>query len=154
MPFADKHPKLASFLKGAGQDASAILNTVGDLSGMKAFNLAGGLIDKVEGISTEQKAEAKSILSEEMADNDIQEQERTKRDVADDASDSWLAKNVRPMLVIYFTVSTTILCVLDSCKVLSIKDVWIQLLVSALMMSLGFYFVGRTAEKITTTKNS
>lgn len=152
--FQTKHPKFAAFLKGAGQNVGTVLSTVGDLTGMKAFNLVGNLLDKAQDLTLEQKQAAKDILLAEMADNEAQEQERTKRLVADDASDSWLAKNVRPMLVIYFTISTTILCVLDSCDVLKIKEVWINLLVSALMMALGFYFVGRTAEKITTTKNS
>lgn len=111
--FAEKHPKFAAFLKGSGQDIAPILNTVGDATGMKVFNLVGGLIDKSETLTADQKAQAKEILQMEIADNEINDAEVTKRDQIDMTSDSKLSKNIRPAMLIYLTIFITVLIVLD-----------------------------------------
>ena len=67
--FADKHPKFSNFLKEAGHDVGTVLNTVGDLSGMKAFNLVGGALDKVSSIGDAKREEAKKVLFDEMVEN-------------------------------------------------------------------------------------
>lgn len=82
------------------------------------------------------------------------QQNLTDRDVTDMKSDSWLSKNIRPLMLIYLAVSTTIICVLDSCKVLTVSAAWITLLTSAFLSALGYYYVGRSIEKGISIKNS
>lgn len=112
------------------------------------------------------KAEAEAQLAvlklthdEEMAKianqaDEFAQQNLTDRNSADMKSDSWMSKNIRPLMLIYLAVTTTIICVLDSCKVLTVSAAWITLLTSAFLSALGYYFVGRTVEKGIAIKNN
>lgn len=162
--FSEKHPKFTAFLKEAGQDVGTVLDTVGDLTGMKLFNLAGGILDKVSGLSPEQKEQAKQILQEEIADNEVNDAEVTKRLQVDMASDNKLSKNIRPLMLIYLTIFVTLLIVLDSSNIgmyydlntkamqksFNVPDLWKNLLAGAWTSALLFYFGSRGWEKIKT----
>jgi hypothetical protein len=67
----------------------------------------------------------------------------TDRWKADMLSDSWLSKNVRPLVLVYLTAAVTLLAVLP----INIEPAWIELLKAAYMLVLTAYFVGRTVEK-------
>ena len=76
-----------------------------------------------------------------------EQQELTKRQQADMASDSWLAKNIRPMTLIaiifgYFTFAMMSAFDLDTNKT------YVELLGQWGMLIMSFYFGGRTLEKI------
>lgn len=79
---------------------------------------------------------------------DMQEQEElTKRQQADMASDSWLSKNIRPMTLIailsgYFTFAMMSAFDLDT------HAAYVELLGQWGMLIMSFYFGGRTLEKI------
>jgi hypothetical protein len=76
-----------------------------------------------------------------------EQQELTKRQQADMASDSWLSKNIRPMTLIailagYFTFAMMSAFDMDTNKA------YVELLGQWGMLIMSFYFGGRTLEKI------
>jgi hypothetical protein len=81
------------------------------------------------------------------------ESELSKRNEADSKSDSWLTKNIRPMTLIFLMVNTmavmyiTIFADLPEDKVEMVKA-WIPLLIALDVTAVGFYFGGRSTEKI------
>lgn len=75
------------------------------------------------------------------------EQEATKRAQADMGSDSWLSKNIRPLIMIYLLVVFTGFAIVSS--IYDINVIYVDLLQDMLMASFGFYFAGRTIEKVT-----
>jgi len=83
----------------------------------------------------------------------INEQEKTKRWEADAHSDSWLSKNVRPLVLIYLIFCTTVLIVADSMdNAFIVADHWVSLLSSLLITVVGGYFALREFGKFTTKK--
>ena len=107
-----------------------------------------------------QKAQAQLELAKLAQDGkladiqaDINEaQELTKRAQADMASDSWLAKNIRPMTLIaiisgYFTFAMMSAFDLDT------NTAYVELLGQWGMLIMSFYFGGRTLEKIVDMKS-
>ena len=82
---------------------------------------------------------------------DIQaEQELTKRHVADMASDSWLSKNIRPLMLICLFSAYTVFSVASVFE-FEAKTVYVELLGQWGMLAFGFYFGSRGAEKIAET---
>ncbi len=84
--------------------------------------------------------------------------EISSRHVADMKSDSWLSKNVRPMSLIFLTVSTVLLAylsifILDEDKVALIQP-WKDLLQVLLVTVYAFYFGSRGFEKVNKIKLS
>ncbi|MCK5600600.1 hypothetical protein KAR91_01955 [Candidatus Pacearchaeota archaeon] len=81
------------------------------------------------------------------------EGEITERLKADNASDSWLSKNIRPMTLIFLMVTTmmvvyaTIFSELTKDKIEMVKA-WIPLLTALDVTAVGFYFGSRGMEKI------
>jgi hypothetical protein len=63
-------------------------------------------------------------------------------------SDSFLSKNIRPMVLIYLTVIFTALCFTDgNIGEFKIAKEYIPIFQSLLITVYGAYFVGRTWEK-------
>ncbi|MBP0902398.1 hypothetical protein ACFSKN_02120 [Mariniflexile gromovii] len=138
--------KVGDFLRSIGKSdlltkvlgASAELLT-GDVKGAVSAILKGS-----DELTSEQREFALKLLESDVAENE----EVSKRWQYDMVSDSWLSKNVRPLLLIYLTLSMSILCVLDSSIIaFQIDKVWIELLENLLLASFFAYFGGRTLEK-------
>jgi hypothetical protein len=85
-------------------------------------------------------------LAEIQADT-AEQQELTKRHVADMASDSWLSKNIRPMMLIALFVAYVGFA-LASVFDLDTKTAYVDLLGQWGMLAFGFYFGSRGAEKV------
>ena len=82
---------------------------------------------------------------------DMQEQqELTKRHTADMASDSWLSKNIRPLMLICLFSAYTVFSI-ASVFDYEAKTAYIELLGQWGMLAFGFYFGSRGAEKIAET---
>jgi hypothetical protein len=122
----------------------------------KLFGAAGGNIaEKISGIidkHTFSKVE-KAQFEKEMeqiwidAEADIQKNV-TERWKVDMASDSWLSKNVRPLVLIFLVVSTVLMVFIDAGVIaFEVKANWIDLLQLVLITVIGAYFGGRSAEK-------
>ena len=101
------------------------------------------------------KAEAQLKLAELAQQGQLQEiqadineaQEVTKRLQADMASDSWLAKNVRPMTLVYILSAYLGLALMDGSG-FKVAEAYVTLLGQWGMLVMSFYFGGRTLEKI------
>ncbi|HUV84387.1 MAG TPA: hypothetical protein VMV86_01695 [Methanosarcinales archaeon] len=117
--------------------------------------LTGSVIKEVGSIldnlttTKEEKLEAKRLITEilEKADTEAQEQV-TARWNADMQSDSFLSKNIRPLVLIYLTFIFTICAFFDgNVGEFKIAEEYIPIFQTLLVTVYGAYFVGRTWEK-------
>ena len=117
--------------------------------------ITGGLIKDVgkviDNLTTtdEERLAAKLKIEEllEQADKDAQDQV-TARWESDMNSDSFLSKNIRPMVLIYLTIVFTILSFFDgNVGEFKIAEQYVPIFQSLLITVYGAYFVGRTWEK-------
>ena len=113
--------------------------------------LTGGLIKDVGNVidklttTDEERLAAKQKIQEllEKADQDAQTQisERWKLDMQ---SDSFLSKNIRPLVLIYLTVIFTALAFFDgNIGGFQVDEAYIPIFQSLLITVYGAYFVGR-----------
>ena len=109
----------------------------------------GGVIDNLH-TSKEEKLEAERKIKELMANYEVEmEKNITGRWEADLKSDSWLSKNVRPLVMIFLIVCTMLLIFIDACAInFEVKSSWVDLLQLVLITVIGAYFGGRSLEKV------
>ena len=116
---------------------------------------AGGVAEKITNIiakhtfSKEDRARFEKEMTEVFinAEADMQ-QNVTERWKTDMNSDSWLSKNVRPLVLIFLVVSTVLMVFIDAGVIsFDVKDTWIDLLQLVLITVIGAYFGGRSVEK-------
>jgi hypothetical protein len=108
----------------------------------------GKVIDNLT-TTDEERLEAKRSIQEllEKADKDAQEQvtERWKYDMQ---SDSFLSKNIRPIIMVFLTGMFTVLAFTDgNIGGFEIQKEYIPIFQTLLVTVYGAYFVGRTWEK-------
>lgn len=124
--------------------------------------ITGGLIKDVgkviDNLTTtdEERLAAKLKIEEllEQADKDAQDQV-TARWESDMNSDSFLSKNIRPMVLIYLTFIFTILSFFDgNIGGFQVDEAYIPIFQSLLITVYGAYFVGRTWEKSRKVSNN
>lgn len=121
----------------------------------------GGLLSKTDKIiddvvtSNEEKLVLKNELenllakSEEAINNNV-----TKRWEADMVSDSWLSKNVRPLVLLFLVFCTVLMVFIDAGSIkFEVADKWTDLLQIVLITVIGAYFGGRSVEKVGKVKN-
>ena len=91
-----------------------VLNKLFSGGASKLVESVGGVLDNV--ITTdEEKLEAKRKLKEVILSHEAEmERNITHRWSADMNSDSWLSKNVRPMVLIFLVVSTVLMIFIDA----------------------------------------
>jgi len=137
-----KDTKVGKFLK---EKAPGILDQVGDVLPDKGvLGIIKNLIDKDEKMLPQDKETAMALLNQET----IEMQEVTKRWTSDMNSDSWLSKNTRPLALIFLTIATTIMIVVDSTALdFEVKHSWVTLLETLLVTVYVAYFGSRGAEK-------
>ena len=109
----------------------------------------GGVIDNLH-TSKEEKLEAERKIKELIANYEVEMQKNiTARWEADLKSDSWLSKNVRPMVLIFLIVCTMLLIFIDAGTIkFEVKSSWVDLLQLVLITVIGAYFGGRSFEKV------
>ena len=108
----------------------------------------GNVIDKLT-TTEEEKLIIKKQIQEilEKADSDAQAQV-TDRWKSDMASDSFLSKNIRPLVLIYLTFVFTVLSFFDgNIGGFAVAEQYVPIFQSLLITVYGAYFVGRTWEK-------
>ena len=108
----------------------------------------GGVIDNLH-TSEEEKLEAAQKIKELVASYEIEmEKQVTSRWDADMKSDSWLSKNVRPMVLVFLVVSTVLMIFIDAGTIkFVVEPKWTDLLQLVLITVIGAYFGGRSLEK-------
>ena len=111
-------------------------------------NSVGGVIDDLVTTDDERLA-AKAKLKQIVLDHEAKmEQNITDRWSADMNSDSWLSKNVRPLVLIFLIVCTMLLIFIDAGTLsFEVEDKWTDLLQLVLITVIGAYFGGRSVEK-------
>ena len=109
----------------------------------------GGVIDGLH-TSDEEKLAAEQKVKELIAQYEIEmEKNITARWQADLKSDSWLSKNVRPMVLIFLIICTMLLIFIEAGAInFDVKDTWVDLLQLVLITVIGAYFGGRSFEKV------
>ena len=125
-----------------------VLNKIFSGGASKLVESVGGVFDNV--ITTdEEKLEAKRKLKEVILSHEAEmERNITDRWSADMNSDSWLSKNVRPMVLIFLVVSTVLMIFIDAGAInFTVEEKWTDLLQLVLITVIGAYFGGRSFEK-------
>ena len=125
---------LAKLFGGVGSDIAGKISSI---------------IDKLT-FSKEEKARLKNEMDQVFiaAEADMQKNvtERWKTDMT---SDSWLSKNVRPMVLIFLVVSTVLMVFIDAGVIsFDLKNTHTDLLQMVLLTCIGAYFGGRSIEKV------
>ena len=119
---------------------------------------SGGTKELIEGVggvlnnlttTKEEKLEAQRKIQELVSNYETKmEQNITDRWKADMNSDSWLSKNVRPLVLIFLVVSTVLMIFIDAGTIaFEVEAKWTDLLQLVLITVIGAYFGGRTMEK-------
>ena len=125
-----------------------INNLVGGLFG-KVVENAEGILDEI--ITTDEEREAaKAKMRQMLLDSEAKAQAQvTARWEADMKSDSWLSKSIRPLVLAWLVVCTTLLIFIDAGVIMfTVEDKWVDLLQLVLITVIGAYFGGRSIEKV------
>jgi len=109
----------------------------------------GGVVDNLH-TSKEEKLEAEQKIKELISNYEVEmEKTITDRWKSDMASDSWMSKNVRPMVLIFLVVSTVLMIFIDAGAIsFDVEAKWTDLLQLVLITVIGAYFGGRSLEKV------
>ena len=109
----------------------------------------GGVIDNLH-TSKEEKLEAERKIQDLIANHEAEmEKNITDRWKMDMASDSWLSKNIRPLVLVFLVVSTVLMIFIDAGTInFVVEDKWTDLLQLVLITVIGAYFGGRSLEKV------
>ena len=109
----------------------------------------GGVIDDLH-TSKEEKLEAERKLKEMIMSYEAEMQKQvTERWKLDMNSDSWLSKNIRPLVLVFLVVATILLIFIDAGAInFKVEDKWTDLLQLVLITVIGAYFGGRSLEKV------
>ena len=121
--------------------------------------LSGGAADLVKGVggvidnlhtSEEEKLAAEQKIKELVSNYEVEmEKQITERWKMDMSSDSWLSKNIRPLVLVFLVVATVLLIFIDAGAIsFTVQDKWTDLLQLVLITVIGAYFGGRSLEKV------
>jgi len=108
----------------------------------------GGLVDRFVRTKDE-KAEFEKEMTKILIDAEADMQKNvTERWKSDMNSDSWLSKNVRPLVLMFLIFNTMLLIFIDAGQIkFKVEDNWVDLLQVLLLTVIAAYFGGRTVEK-------
>ena len=137
--------RVGDFLRSIGK--GKVLDVVGSLATGNIKCSIDAISAKDNGMSDQEKEYALKVM-----ELDVEEMKSVSaRWDSDMKSDSWLSKNVRPLTLIFLTVTTVALIYLDSFdKSVSVPSEWIELLKSLLLGVYIAYFGSRGLEKYKT----
>ena len=109
----------------------------------------GGVIDNLH-TSKEEKLAAELKIKDMIMGYEAEMQKQvTERWKLDMNSDSWLSKNIRPLVLVFLVVATVLLIFIDAGAIsFKVQDKWTDLLQLVLITVIGAYFGGRSLEKV------
>tara|TARA_R110002020_G_scaffold241146_2_gene454272 strand:+ start:212 stop:661 length:450 start_codon:yes stop_codon:yes gene_type:complete len=142
-----KETKIGAFLT---EKAPKLVSQLGEfLPDQGGLGIVKNIITKDDSLPPEDKEQAMKLL-----EIDIMEMQNVStRWTSDMKSDSWLSKNTRPLTLIYLTLASTILIIIDSFHTMfDVDAAWVELLKTLLITVYVAYFGSRGAEKITNIK--
>jgi len=126
-----------------------ILSTIFSGGAKDLVEGVGGVIDDLH-TSKEEKLAARLKMKELISNHKVEmEKQITNRWEADMNSDSWLAKNIRPMTLAFLVLSTVLMIFIDAGRIdFIVEEKWTDLLQIVLITVIGAYFGGRSLEKV------
>ena len=128
------------------------MSFLGKIFSSGATELVKGVGEVVDNLTTtdEERLEAKRKIEEMVTNFETQMQkEVTARWSQDMNSDSWLSKNIRPLVLVFLVISTVLMIFIDAGAInFNVKDSYVDLLQLVLITVIGAYFGGRSFEKI------
>jgi len=109
----------------------------------------GGVIDNLH-TSEEEKLAAEAKIKDLVMGYEAEMQKQiTERWKMDMNSDSWLSKNIRPLVLVFLVIATVLLIFIDAGAIsFQVQDKWTDLLQLVLITVIGAYFGGRSLEKV------
>jgi len=115
----------------------------------KLVKSVGGVIDNLH-TSKEEKLAAEAKIKDLVMGYEAEMQKQvTERWKMDMQSDSWLSKNIRPLVLVFLVVSTILMIFIDAGTIhFIVEDKWTDLLQLVLITVIGAYFGGRSLEKV------
>lgn len=142
-----KDTKVGSFLIGE----KGLFNGLGEVLPDNGFlGVLKGLISKDSTLSPLDKERALKMLEMDK----LELESVTARWQADLSSSSWLARNVRPLVLLYLIFMTTLIAILDSANIeFTVGAEWIELLKSSTITAMLAYFGSRGVEKYKAISN-
>ena len=109
----------------------------------------GGVLDSLTTTKEEKLAAELKIKDMIMGYEAEMQKQVTERWKMDMNSDSWLSKNIRPLVLVFLVVSTVLLIFIDGGVIsFKVEDKWTDLLQLVLITVIGAYFGGRSLEKV------
>ena len=126
-----------------------ILGKIFSAGASELVKSVGGVIDNLH-TSKEEKLAAEQKIQQLISDHEAKmEQNITDRWSVDMKSDSWLSKNVRPLVLIFLVISTVLMIFIDAGTIkFVVEEKWTDLLQIVLITVIGAYFGGRSLEKV------
>ena len=156
-----KDTKFGEWLTKVGRKTPEVMEKVGDVIGGpwgQIVATVGGALDSAIkkdpdnqdlAAAIDEFKEFEELFRLEYEYHTIEVQEITKRWEADLKSDSWLAKNIRPLVLGYLIISFTFVAVFDSVDTLAfnLKDAYITVFETLLITVVVAYYGSRGVEK-------
>ncbi|WP_052143564.1 hypothetical protein [Wocania ichthyoenteri] len=138
--------RLGDFLRSIGKG-----DLLKKVLGAGAEIITGDIKGAVETLlkGSDELTEEQRIFSLKLLESDVKENEEiSKRWSYDMQSDSWLSKNIRPLVLAYLIGVTSVYIILDSSiENFQVAEHWVRLLTSILLTTIAAYFGGRSYEK-------
>jgi|TARA_R100000808_G_C2148643_1_gene156812 hypothetical protein len=127
----------------------SILGTIFSGGAKDLVEGVGGVIDDLH-TSEEEKLDAEKKIKELISNYEVEmEKQITDRWKSDMASDSWLSKNVRPLVLVFLVIATVLMIFIDAGMIsFNVEAKWTDLLQLVLITVIGAYFGGRSLEKV------
>ena len=127
----------------------SILGKVFSAGAGKLVENVGGILDNLT-TTKEEKLEAQAKIKDMIMSYEAEMQKQvTERWKMDMNSDSWLSKNIRPIVLVFLVVATVLLIFIDGGVIsFKVEDKWTDLLQLVLITVIGAYFGGRSLEKV------
>ena len=121
----------------------------------RLFGKGSGIVEQVGGVvdkfvrTKEEKAQFEKEMAEILINAEADMQKNvTERWKSDMASDSWLSKNVRQLVLMFLIFNTMLLIFIDAGQIkFKVEEHWVDLLQILLLTVIAAYFGGRTVEK-------
>ena len=123
------------------KDNMSILTNIFSSGAAELVKGVGGVIDNLH-TSKEEKLEAERKIKDLVMGYEAETQKQvTERWKMDMQSDSWLSKNIRPLVLVFLVVATVLLIFIDAGAIsFVVEDKWTDLLQLVLITVIGAYF--------------
>ena len=126
-----------------------MINKIFSAGAANLVKSVGGVLDNLTTTKEEKLAAELKIKDMIMGYEAEMQKQVTERWKVDMNSDSWLSKNIRPLVLVFLVVATVLLIFIDAGTIsFKVQDKWTDLLQLVLITLIGAYFGGRSLEKV------